>query len=309
MKKPTHKLYLSIFLTVIILLTACDNAVPPIPSDITTVDTETTAYEPPVSKPLVYEVEGDTTVLRESRQLMPIKMPIDIDWNSNIQEITTHLYYDVCPYFDTEPLPDTLIAHNTVDGVKLHLIKVATDNTQSPYYYAVTDVLFNDIAYHLEEPLQFVLHRMWVKVGDGIMVIGNQSYSEHSALDVPAVWYVLTETGMLRIDNDVFRDGYELKFDKDKDGTVTYYYLNADFVIAQQDIFSFCNAVTSRDQFIRKSGNILVGDSTVIFEQTLYQTANSFYRSNGFGLRAMAPSDIDTIDKFIDYVNSGGFNK
>ena len=304
-----NSIIISIFLTMVTLLTACDKLTLPMSFDIITTDTGITEQKPPISKPLVYEVEGDTTILRKSYQLKMNQPSVDIDWNSNIQEITTHLYYDICPYFDTEPLPDTLIAHNTVDDVKLHLIKVATDNPQSPYYYAITDVLFNDIAYHLEESLQFVLYRMWVQVGDDIMVIGNQSYSEYSALDIPAVWYVLTETGMLRIDNDIFRDGYELKFGKDEDGTVTYYYLNADFVITQQDIFSFCNAVTSSDQFIRKSGNVLTEDGVVVFEQTLYQSVNAFYRSNGFGLRAIAPSDIDTIDKFIDYVNSGGFSK
>ena len=240
--------------------------------------------------------------------MTPIEPSVGIDWNSNIQEISTHVYYGVCPYFDTEPLPDDLIAYNTVDSVKLRLTKVLTDNEQSPYYYAVTDVLYNDTAYHLETPLQFVLYRMWVQVGKDVMVIGNQSYSENSTLDLPAVWYILTETGVLRLDNNIFEDGYELKFDKTADGTVTYSYLNSDFVIAQQNIFSFCNAVTSSDQFIKKTGNVLSEDGCVVFEQTLYQTVNAFYRSNSFGFRAISPPEIDTIDKFIDYVNSGGFD-
>ena len=82
----------------------------------------------------------------------------------------------------------------------------------------------------------------------------------------------------MRLGNNIFEDGYELKFDKTADGTITYSYLNSDFVIAQQNIFSFCNAVTSSDQFIKKTGNVLSEDGCVVFEQTLYQTVNAFYR-------------------------------
>ena len=308
MKNTALIFYIVMLLEVYIPLTACGDASLSQPVDTTIIDTETSASESEETEPIVYEVEGDTTAVTESYQLMPIEPSVGIDWNSNIQEISTHVYYDICPYFDIEPLPDDLIAYNTVDGVKLRLTKVMTDNEQSPYYYAVTDVLYNDTAYHLETPLQFVLYRMWVQVGEDVMVIGNQSYSENSTLDLPAVWYILTETGVLRLDNNIFEDGYELKFDKTADGTVTYSYLNSDFVIAQQNIFSFCNAVTSSDQFIKKTGNVLYEDGCVVFEQTLYQNVNAFYRSNGFGFRAISPPEIDTIDKFIDYVNSGGFD-
>ena len=252
MKNTTLIFYIVMLLEVYIPLTACGDASPSPPVDTTITGIQTSASESEETQPIVYEVEGNTAVVKESYQLMPIEPSVGIDWNSDIQEISTHVYYDVCPYFDIEPLPDDLIAYNTVDGVKLRLTKVITDNEQSPYYYAVTDVLYNDTAYHLETPLQFVLYRIWVQVGGDVMVIGNQSYSENSTLDLPAVWYILTETGVLRLDNNIFEDGYELKFDKTADGTVTYSYLNSDFVIAQQNIFSFCNAVTSGDQFIKK---------------------------------------------------------
>lgn len=84
-----------IFFFMIILLAACKKTTPPTPSDITTIDTETTAYEPSVRKPLVYEIEGDMTVLREYCPLMPVEPSVGIDWNSNMQEITTYVYYEV----------------------------------------------------------------------------------------------------------------------------------------------------------------------------------------------------------------------
>ena len=66
MKNATLIFYIVMLLEVYIPLTACTDASPSPPVDTTITDTENSASESEETEPIVYEVEGDTTVVTKS---------------------------------------------------------------------------------------------------------------------------------------------------------------------------------------------------------------------------------------------------
>jgi hypothetical protein len=245
---------------------------------ISSLDSDTDiATESISTDPVLY---GDRTEVITTLSRTTLKLG-DVYWNDHVIDVDTRNYYDICEALELGNYPDNFIIYNEQDNIKLNLQKYPSDDPDQPDYYKIMDVYFNNIEYHLPEPLSFVLRTICVFVGEEIMIIGNQSNNKNATLDKPARWYILTPTGVCVIDNNIFGDGFEIKFGyHDESGRqLIYYKTNADFV-ALQDVGSICKAFTSNNQFYMEFGNVEYYDGEVHLIRTLYQTINDYYHSD-----------------------------
>jgi hypothetical protein len=264
--------------------------------DFSSIDTDT-ASETISPDPVLY---GDRTEVKTVLSQVAIESDSTVNWDKDVIDVDTRYYFDICEALELGNYPDNFIIKNKQDNIKLKLKKYPSDDPDQPDYYKVIDVNFNNTEYHLPEPLSFVLRTICAFVGEEIMIIGNQSNSKNATLDIPAQWYILTPTGICIIDNNVFGDGFEIKFgyNDEKSRQLIYYKTNADFV-ALQDVGSICKAFTSNNQFYMEYGSVKYENGEVYLIRTLYQTINDYYHSDTCWFKYLRNDETKDMDDLV----------